>query len=66
MNDIKVQGTRTSLDGSNAIFLLTSNEAGRKMKTNFTIPAQYGDYSGNTMDETYTTFDSNSVTMDTA
>ena len=66
LNDIKVQGTRTSLDGSNAIFLLTSNEAGRKMKTNFTIPAQYGDYSGNTMDETYTTFDSNSVTMDTA
>ena len=47
-------------------YLLTSNEAGRKMKTNFTIPAQYGDYSGNTMDETYTTFDSNSVTMDTA
>ncbi len=64
LNGIKVQGTRTILDGSNAIFLLTSNEAGRKMKTNFTIPAQIGDYSANTMDETYTTFDSDSVTMD--
>ena len=35
------------------------------LKTNFTIPAQYGDYSKNTMDETYTTFDSTNITMDT-
>ena len=26
LSGIKVQGTRTSLDGSNAIFLMTSNE----------------------------------------
>ena len=65
LNDIKVQGTRTSLDGQNAIFLMTSDPKGRKLKTNFTIPAQYGDYSQNTMDETYTTFDSTNITMDT-
>ena len=42
LSGIKVQGTRTSLDGSNAIFLMTSNEEGRKLRTNFTIPAQIG------------------------
>jgi len=64
LNDIKVQGTRTSLDGSNAIFLMTSSAEGRKLKTNFTIPAQIGDTSGNTMDETITTFDNTNITMD--
>ena len=64
LNDIKVQGTRTSLDGSNAIFLMTSSAEGRKLKTNFTIPAQIGDVSGNTFDETTTTFDNTNITMD--
>lgn len=64
LNDIKVQGTRTSLDGSNAIFLMTSSAEGRKLKTNFTIPAQIGDVSQNTMDETTTTFDNTNITMD--
>ena len=64
LNDIKVQGTRTSIDGSNAIFLMTSSAEGRKLKTNFTIPAQIGDVSQNTMDETTTTFDNTNVTMD--
>ena len=64
LNDIKVQGTRTSLDGSNAIFLMTSSADGRKLKTNFTIPAQIGDISGNTFDETTTTFDNTNITMD--
>src|SRR6056300_664746 len=64
LNDIKVQGTRTSLDGSNAIFLMTSSAEGRKLKTNFTIPAQIGDISQDTMDETTTTFDNTNITMD--
>jgi len=64
LNDIKVQGTRTSLDGSNAIFLMTSSVEGRKLKTNFTIPAQIGDISQDTMDETTTTFDNTNITMD--
>ncbi len=66
LNGIKVQGTRTILDGSNAIFLLTSNEAGRKMKTNFTIPSEIKRiiFGANSFDEDATTFDSDSVTMD--
>ena len=64
LNEIKVKGTRTSLDGSNAIFLMTSSADGRKLKTNFTIPAQIGDISGDTFDETTTTFDNTNLTMD--
>jgi len=64
LNDIKIQGTRTSLDGSNAIFLMTSNEDGRKLKTNFTIPAQVGVISQSTMDQTSITFDNTNNTMD--
>ena len=47
LSGIKVQGTRTSLDGSNAIFLMTSDVNGRKIRTNFTIPAQIGELTGN-------------------
>ena len=43
---------------------MTSNADGRKLKTNFTIPAQIGDISGNTFDETTTTFDNTNITMD--
>lgn len=64
LNDIKIQGTRTSLDGLNAIFLMTSNADGRKLKTNFTIPAQVGVISQQTMDQTSITFDSTNTTMD--
>ena len=64
LNDIKVKGTRTSLDGSNAIFLMTSSAEGRKLKTNFTIPAQIGDVSQDTFDETTVTFDNTNITMD--
>ena len=39
LSDVKITGTRSSLDGQGAIFLATSNEEGKKLKTNFTIPA---------------------------
>ena len=64
LSGIKVQGTRTSLDGSNAIFLMTSDVNGRKIRTNFTIPAQIGEIQGDTFDETYTKFDSGNVKFD--
>ena len=64
LSGIKVQGTRTSLDGSNAIFLMTSDVNGRKIKTNFTIPAQIGAIQGDTFDETQTTFDSGTTKFD--
>ena len=64
LSGIKVQGTRTSLDGSNAIFLMTSDVNGRKIKTNFTIPVQIGEVQGDTFDETQTTFDSGTTKFD--
>ena len=64
LSGIKVQGTRTSLDGSNAIFLMTSDVNGRKIRTNFTIPAQIGELTGNSFDETQTKFDSGNVKFD--
>ena len=64
LSNIKVKGTRTSLDGSNAIFLLTSSSAGQKIKTNFTLPAIIGEVDGDTFDETTTMFDSTSTTFD--
>jgi len=64
LSGIKVQGTRTSLDGSNAIFLMTSDVNGRKIRTNFTIPAQIGELQGDTFDETQTKFDSGNVKFD--
>ena len=66
LSGIKVQGTRTSLDGQNAIFLMTSNEDGRKLKTNFTIPSEVRRiiFGANSFDEDATTFDSTSVKFD--
>ena len=43
---------------------MTSSEDGRKIKTNFTIPAQIGVLQGDTFDETQTTFDSGTTTFD--
>ena len=64
LSNIKVKGTRTSLDGQNAIFLMTSSSAGQKLKTNFTIPAAIGEVDGDSFDETTTMFDSTSITFD--
>ena len=64
LSGIKVQGTRTSLDGSNAIFLMTSDVNGRKIRTNFTIPAIIGEVDGDSFDETTTMFDSTTTKFD--
>ena len=41
LNEITIQGTRTSLDGRGAIFLATSNPDGQLLKTNFAMPTQF-------------------------
>ena len=64
LSGIKVQGTRTSLDNSNAIFLMTSDVNGRKIRTNFTIPAIIGEVDGDSFDETTTMFDSTTTKFD--
>ena len=40
LDEIQVQGTRSSLDGRKGIFLMTSNEDGQKVKTNFALPTE--------------------------
>ena len=40
LNDIKITGTNSSLNGSSAIFIGTSTEGGQLLKTDFTIPAE--------------------------
>ncbi len=64
LSAIRIQGTRTALDGTNAIFLMTSSSAGQKIKTKFTIPAAIGEVDGDTFDETTTMFDSTSTKFD--
>ena len=63
LNDILVQGTRTSLDGRNGIFLMTSDANGQLIKTNFTIPSQFAT-STESFDNTVTNFAQTTVTFD--
>ena len=63
LNELKIKGTGTSLDNTNAIFLLTSSEAGRKIKTNFAFPATVS-RPGTTFDTSTQTFDYTGYTFD--
>ena len=65
LNELKIKGTGTSLDNTNSIFLLTSTEAGRKIKTNFAFPATISRPSGN-FDSTTGEFSSTQTTFDTS
>jgi len=63
LNEIKVRGTRSSLDGREAIFLMTSNEDGQKVKTDFTLPAEVA-VSQPLFSNTLIKFDNTNFTMD--
>ena len=63
LESIKVQGTRSSLDGRGGIFLMTSNEIGRNLKTNFTLPAEIA-ISEPLFDNTLIKFDTDLFTFD--
>ena len=65
LHGIKVKGTGSSLDGQRAIFLMTSDPKGQKLKTNFTIPAIIGEVDGDSFDENQTFFDSTTKKFDT-
>ena len=65
LNELKIKGTGTSLDNTNAIFLLTSSEAGRKIKTNFAFPATISRPTGH-FDSTTGEFSSTQTTFDTS
>jgi hypothetical protein len=63
LNEIKVQGTRSSLDGRQGIFLMTSDAEGQKVKTNFALPTELA-VSAPLFDNTLFKFDSDLLTMD--
>ena len=65
LSNILVTGTRSSLDGQNAIFLMTSNDGGQTLRTNFALPSQITHDKDVTFTGTYLTFDNNTVKMDT-
>ena len=63
LSEIKITGTRTSLDGRGAIFLATSNPDGQLLKTNFAMPTQFA-ASQDIFDNTVTNFAQTTLTFD--
>ena len=63
LSDIKVQGTRTSLDGRGGVFLMTSNADGQFVKTNFAMPTQFA-VSADSFDNTVTNFAQTTISFD--
>lgn len=63
LNDLKVFGTKTSLDGRNPIFLMTSNSDGQKIKMNFAFPSMTF-FSANSFDNVVIKFDDTDQTFD--
>ena len=63
LSNIKIQGTRTSLDGRGGIFLATSNPDGQLLKTNFAMPTQFA-ASQDVFDNTVTNFAQTTLSFD--
>ena len=63
LSNIKIQGTRTSLDGRGAIFLATSDPNGQLLKTNFAMPTQFA-ASQDVFDNTVTNFAQTTLSFD--
>ena len=65
LEDLKVFGTNSSLNGRPGIFLMTSNEDGRNIKMNFALPTTIT-YNRNLFSNTVAEFSSTSTTFDNA
>ena len=63
LNDVLVQGTRTSLDGRSGVFVMTSDPGGQLIKTNFALPVAFA-VSTESFDNTVTNFAQTSITFD--
>jgi len=63
LSALKITGTKTALDGTNAIFLLTSNAIGRTLKMNYAFPTTTA-ISQDLFSNTLTKFDSDTLTFD--
>jgi len=62
-NELKVFGTKSSLDGQDAAFLMTSNEQGKQVKMNFAFPSITA-FSRDSFDNTVTNFAQTNRTFD--
>ena len=64
LNNIKIQGTKTALDGQTApIFLFTSSDIGGTIKMNYAFPCEIGT-NADLFSNTITKFDSDLKTFD--
>jgi hypothetical protein len=64
LNDLRIFGTKTALDGQQVpIFLLTSNEIGKRLKMNYAFPTETG-FNRNAFSNTLVRFDNNAITFD--
>ena len=64
LNDLRITGTKTALDGQQPpIFLLTSNEIGKTLKMNYAFPTETG-FNANLFSNTLVRFDNNAITFD--
>jgi len=62
-NELKVFGTKSSLDGQDAAFLMTSDEQGKQVKMNFAFPSITA-FSKDSFDNTVTNFAQTNRTFD--
>ena len=62
-NELKVFGTKSSLDGQDAAFLMTSDEQGKQVKMNFAFPSVTA-FSKDSFDNTVTNFAQTNRTFD--
>ena len=65
LNEIKVQGTRTTLDGTSPIFFLTdpNNQVGNNLKMNFAFPTDLA-FNADLFSNTLVKFDNATKTFD--
>jgi hypothetical protein len=63
LNNLKVFGTRTSLDGQGGVFLMSSHPEGQKVKMNLAFPS-FLTYSNNEFSNTVTNFSQTGPTFD--
>jgi len=63
LENVKIMGTDTSFDGRNGIFIFSSNENGRLLKTNYAFPSSLS-FNAESFDNTLTRFDFDTITFD--
>ena len=63
LENLKISGTDTSFDGRNGIFIFSSNENARLLKTNYAFPSSLA-FNADSFDNTLTRFDFDTITFD--